>query len=137
MIEKSSRIYVAGHSGLVGSAITRELKRRGYCNLKTISHDKLDLRDQDKVESFFKSQKPEYVFMAAATVGGLVINDKKPGTFFYDNIQMGLNVINSAYRHGVKKLLYMGSSCIYPKYAEQPISEDSLLTGALEKTNEA
>lgn len=136
-LDFNRKIYVAGYSGLVGSAIVRELKRQGYKNLCLVQHNSLDLRDQSQVNNFFAIEKPEYVFMAAATVGGLVINDRLPATFFYDNMQMGLNVINSAYKNGVKKLLYMGSSCIYPKFAEQPIKEDSLLTGSLEKTNEA
>lgn len=136
-MEKKAKVYVAGHTGLVGSAIVRELSSRGHSNICLIPHNSLDLRNQNQTDNFFAVEKPEYVFMAAATVGGLVINDKKPGTFFFDNAQMGLNVINSAFRHGVKKLLYMGSSCIYPKYAEQPMKEECLLTGALEKTNEA
>lgn len=132
-----SKVYIPGHTGLVGSAIVRELKKQGFENLCTKKRQELDLRDQTKVRSFFEAEKPDYVFMAAATVGGVVINDKKPATFFYDNIQMTVNVLNAAYHSGVKKLLYMGSSCIYPKFAEQPITENSLLTGELEKTNEA
>lgn len=136
-IDREAKIYVAGHTGLVGSAIVRELTRRGYDNLCFISHDSLDLRSQAQTETFFEKEKPDYVFVAAATVGGLVINDKLPATFFYDNMAIGMNVINAAYKSNVKKLLYMGSSCIYPKFAEQPIKEEALLTGALEKTNEA
>lgn len=136
-INLKDKIYIAGHTGLVGSAIVRELKRQGYENLCLINHASMDLRDQAQTEAFFEREKPNYVFMAAATVGGLVINDKLPASFFYDNMAMGLNVIHAAYKSKVNKLLYMGSCCIYPKYAEQPIREDSLLTGALEKTNEA
>ncbi len=136
-VEKGSKIYVAGHTGLVGSAIVRELKREGYDNLVVVSHGDLDLRNQAATQAFFEKEKPEYVFMAAATVGGVVINNKLPGTFFYDNMAIGMNVIQASYENNVKKLLYLGSNCIYPKDAEQPYKEESLLTGALEKTNEA
>lgn len=136
-MEKNSRIYVAGHTGLVGSAIVRELKRNGFENLCLVPHGSLDLRNQQKVDRFFSAEKPDYVFMAAATVGGLVMNDRHPARFFSDNMQMGLNIIDAAHRNHVKKLLYMGSSCIYPKFSQQPIREEYLLTGALEKTNEA
>ncbi len=136
-MEKNSKIYIAGHTGLVGSAIVRELKQQEYKNLVVVSHNNLDLRSQADTVNFFKQEKPDYVFMAAATVGGIVINNKKPGTFFYDNMAMGLNVIQAAYATGVKKLLYLGSNCIYPREAEQPYKESSLLTGSLEKTNEA
>ena len=136
-MEIKSKIYVAGHTGLVGSSIVRELKRQGYQNLVLIDHKSLDLRDQQATKTFFQIEKPEYVFMAAATVGGVVINNKLPATFFYDNMAIGLNVIHAAYETGVKKLLYMGSNCIYPRDAEQPYKETSLLTGSLEKTNEA
>lgn len=134
---KNDKIYIAGYTGLVGSAIERELRKQGFENLCGVPHREMDLRDQSAVGDFFKREKPDYVFMAAATVGGVVINDKMPATFFYDNIAMTVNVLDAAYRNGVKKLLYMGSSCIYPKFAEQPIKEEYLLTGALEKTNEA
>jgi len=136
-MEKEAKIYVAGHTGLVGSSIVRELIRQGYENLCLVPHSSLDLRNQQATKAFFEIEKPDYVFMAAAMVGGVVINDKKPGTFFYDNMAIGLNVIQAAYETGVKKLLYLGSNCIYPRDAEQPYKESSLLTGALEKTNEA
>ena len=136
-MDKHSKIFVAGHTGLVGSAIVRELKRQGYNNLLMISHDELDLRNQQAVDDWFKKERPEYVFLAAATVGGVVINDRLPGTFFYDNVAIGVNVIHAAYESNVKKLLYLGSNCIYPREAPQPYSEESLLTGLPEKTNEA
>ena len=136
-MDKHSKIFVAGHTGLVGSAIVRELKRQGYNNLLMISHDELDLRNQQAVDDWFKKEIPEYVFLAAATVGGVVINDRLPGTFFYDNVAIGVNVIHAAYESNVKKLLYLGSNCIYPREAPQPYSEESLLTGLPEKTNEA
>lgn len=136
-MDKHSKIYVAGHTGLVGSAIVRELKRQEYNNLLMISHDELDLRNQQAVNDWFKKERPEYVFLAAATVGGVVVNDRLPGTFFYDNVAIGVNVIHAAYESGVKKLLYLGSNCIYPREAPQPYSEESLLTGLPEKTNEA
>ena len=135
-MERNAKIYIAGHTGLVGSAIVRELKRQDFSNLCVRPHVELDLRDQAATEAFLAEEKPDYVFMAAATVGGVVINDRHPAGFFYDNLAMTQNVIHSAYLAGVKKLLYMGSSCIYPKFARQPIREDSLLTGALEPTNE-
>lgn len=135
-MERSAKIYIAGHTGLVGSAIVRELKRQGFSNLCVKPHSELDLRDQAAAEAFLAEEKPDYVFMAAATVGGVAINDRHPARFFYDNLAMTQNVIHGAYLAGVKKLLYMGSSCIYPKFARQPIREDSLLTGALEHTNE-
>ena len=136
-MEKDAKIYVAGHTGLVGSSVVRELIRQDYNNLCTISHAELDLRNQSDTENFFASEKPEYVFMAAATVGGVWVNDVFSGQFLYDNLAISMNVIHAAYKYGVKKLLYMGSGCIYPKFAEQPIREEALLTGELEKTNEA
>ncbi len=136
-MEKNNKIYVAGHNGLVGSAIVRELKRQGYTNLALVDHKSLDLRDQAETKAFFDDEKPEYVFVAAAKVGGVVINDKLPATFFYDNMAIGLNVIHAAYEAGVKKLLYFGSNCIYPRDAKQPYKEGALLSGPLEKTNEA
>ena len=136
-MEKDKKIYVAGHTGLIGSAIARELKKQGYQTLIFINHSSLDLRNQQEVTSFFENEKPDYVFMAAAAVGGVAANDRLPATFFYDNMAMGLNVIHASYNAGVKKLLYLGSNCIYPKDAPQPYKETSLLTGSLEKTNEA
>ena len=136
-MDKNSKIYIAGHTGLVGSAITRELRRRGYDNLCFVDHNSLDLCDQAATKAFFEIEKPEYVFMAAATVGGVVANDTHPATFFYDNVTMGVNVIHSAYETGVKKLLYMGSNCMYPPKAEIPFKEEALLTGSFEMTNEA
>ena len=136
-MDKHSKIYVAGHTGLVGSAIVRELKRQGYGNLLMIPHNKLDLRDQQAVNDWFRIERPEYVFLAAATVGGVVVNDRFPGTFFYDNMAIGMNIIHASYENGVKKLLYLGSNCVYPKEAPQPYREESLLTGLPEKTNEA
>lgn len=135
-MEKTSKIYVAGHTGLVGSSIVRELQRQGYTNLLLKSHGDLDLRNQALTNQFIAAEKPDFVFMAAATVGGVVANDKHPASFLFDNLAMSQNVIHASYLAGVKKLLYMGSNCIYPKFAEQPIHEDSLLTGALEPTNE-
>lgn len=134
---KHSKIYVAGHTGLVGSAIVRELKKQGYDNLLMISHKELDLRNQQAVNDWLKKERPEFVFLAAATVGGVVVNDRFPGTFFYDNMAIGMNVIHAAYESSVKKLLYLGSNCIYPREALQPYKEESLLTGLPEKTNEA
>ncbi len=136
-MDKRSKIYVAGHTGLVGSAITRELKSQGYDNLCFVDHSSLDLRDHVATKAFFDIERPEYVFMAAATVGGVVANDTYPATFFYDNVAMGVNVIHSAYEIGVKKLLYLGSNCMYPPKADIPFKEESLLTGSFEKTNEA
>ncbi len=136
-MNKNSKIYIAGHSGLVGSAILRKLTALGYTNLVYKTHSELDLTEQTAARAFFETERPEYVFMAAARVGGLAINDKLPAQFLYDNAMIALNVIDSAFKTGAKKLLYMGSSCIYPRMAEQPIREDSLLTGPLEKTNEA
>lgn len=135
-MEKSSRIYVAGHRGMVGSAIVRELHRQGYDNLVTRTHAELDLTCQAEVEAFFEKEKPEYVFMPAGKVGGIVANRNDKAGFLYENEMMALNVIHSAWKHGVKKLEYLGSSCIYPRMAPQPMTEDCLLTGSLEETNE-
>lgn len=132
-----SRIWVAGHRGLVGSALVRELQRRGYTNLILRTHAELDLTDQAAVEAFFATEKPEYVFLAAARVGGIHANSSYPAEFIYQNLMIATNVIHSAWRHGVKKLLNLGSSCIYPKLAPQPLKEEYLLTGPLEPTNEA
>lgn len=136
-MDLSSKIYVAGHTGLVGSSIVRNLKENGFTNICVIDHKDLDLRNSFEVNEFFNSERPEYVFMAAATVGGVVANKEHPAKFFYDNIKMGVNVIDAAYQTGVKKLMYMGSSCIYPRDASQPMKEDELLRGRVEPTNEA
>lgn len=135
-METDSRIYVAGHDGLVGSAICRELGHRGYSNLIVRTRTELDLREQASVREFFAAQRPEYVFLAAAKVGGILANNSYPVDFLCDNLLIQTNVIDSAWRHGARKLLFLGSSCIYPKLAPQPISEDALLTGPLEPTNE-
>ena len=132
-----SKIYVAGHRGMVGSAILRELERQGYKNLITRTHSELDLSRQSDVEKFFADEKPEYVFLAAAHVGGIIANSSALADFMYDNIMIAMNVINSAWRNDCKKLEFLGSSCIYPRMSAQPIKEEYLLTGALEKTNEA
>ncbi len=136
MMNKSGRIYVAGHHGLVGSAICRRLKRDGYANLVLRDRSQLDLTNQAAVENFFASETPEYVFMAAAKVGGILANSTYPVDFLRDNLSIELNVLDAAFRHGVKKLESLGSSCIYPKLAPQPIKEEYLLTSALEPTNE-
>jgi GDP-L-fucose synthase len=136
-MEKSGGIYIAGHRGLVGSAIMRSLEDKGYTNIITRTHQELDLLDQQAVTSFFRDTKPEYVFFAAAKVGGIGANSAYPAEFIYQNTMIGFNVIHAAYTVGVKKLLNLGSTCIYPKMAEQPIKEESLLTGALEPTNDA
>ena len=137
MMEKNAKIYVAGHHGLVGSAIVRKLKEQGYNNIVTRSSKDLDLTNQDATDKFFEQEKPDYVFLAAAKVGGIMANQTYPAEFIYKNLMISTNVINSAYRHGVKKLLNLGSSCIYPRMAPQPMKEDCLLTSELEKTNEA
>lgn len=136
-MEKNSKIFVAGHKGMVGSSIVRELQRQGYTNIITREHSQLDLTKQSHVEGFFFSERPEYVFLAAAKVGGIMANNNSPADFMYDNILIEMNVINCAWKYSCKKLEFLGSSCIYPKFTEQPISEDSLLTGSLEPTNEA
>jgi GDP-L-fucose synthase len=135
-MNKQNRIFVAGHRGLVGSAITRKLDREGYHNLILREHNRLDLRRQSEVERFFDEERPEYVFLAAARVGGILANQKSPADFIHDNLAVQLNVIDAAWRSGVRKLEFLGSSCIYPKLAPQPIKEEYLLTGALEETNE-
>ena len=124
MMEKNAKIYVAGHRGMVGSAIVRELKRQGYTNIITRTHAELDLKRQDKVEEFFKEEKPEYVFLAAAKVGGIVANESALADFMYDNMILEMNVIHSAWENGCKKLEFLGSSCIYPRMAPQPRKED-------------
>ncbi len=136
-MDSSSRIYVAGHRGLAGSAICRRLKQDGYNNLILRGRDELDLREQSAVEAFFAREKPEYVFLAAAKVGGIAANAAYPADFIRDNLLVQCNVIDSAWRHGVKKFEFLGSSCIYPKLAAQPIREEYLLTGLLEPTNES
>lgn len=136
-MEKNSKIYVAGHRGLVGSAIVRKLQKEGFNNLLLRLSSDLDLRNQQAVQSFFEAEKPEYVFMAAAKVGGIHANDTYPAEFLYDNLCIQNNVIHQSYVTAVKKLLFLGSSCIYPKNAPQPIKEEYLLSGYLEKTNEA
>lgn len=136
-MQRDNRIYVAGHRGLVGSALLRRLEAGGYVNLLTRSHADLDLTNQAAVAQFFESQRPEYVFLAAAKVGGIVANNTYSAEFIYNNLAIESNVIHSCYRHGVRKLLFLGSSCIYPKHAPQPMKEEHLLTGQLEPTNEA
>lgn len=135
-MEKNAKIYVAGHRGMVGSAIFRKLQVEGYSNLLIRSSQELDLRNQQAVADFFTSEKPDYVFLAAAKVGGIVANNTYRADFLYENLAIQNNVIHQAYLHGVKKLLFLGSSCIYPKLAPQPLKEDYLLTGLLEPTNE-
>ena len=134
---KDSRIYVAGHRGMVGSAILRRLQREGYTNLITRTHAELDLKRQEAVEAFFAEEKPEYVFLAAAKVGGIAGNAEAPVDFMYDNMILEMNVIHAAWQNGCKKLEFLGSSCIYPRLAPQPMPEGCLLTSALEQTNEA
>ncbi len=136
-MEKNSKIYVAGHRGMVGSAIVRELKKQGYNNLVLRTHQELDLTRQDQVEAFFATEKPEYVFLAAAKVGGIMGNATAKADFMYDNMILEMNVIHSAWQNGCKKLEFLGSSCIYPRMAPQPMPESCLLTSSLESTNEA
>lgn len=136
-MELDGKIYVAGHNGMVGSAIVRNLKKRGYHNIITRSHKDLDLCRQTDVESFFQSEKPDYVFLAAAKVGGIIANQESLADFMYDNMMLEMNVINAAWKNNCKKLLFLGSSCIYPRMAPQPMPESCLLTSELEKTNEA
>lgn len=135
-MNKESKIYVAGHRGLVGSAIVRDLERKGYNNLVYRTSKELDLTNRNQVDEFFEQETPEYVFLAAAKVGGIVANNDYPADFIRDNLMIQTNVIDSSYQNGVKKLLFLGSTCIYPKMAPQPMNEDSLLTGVLEPTNE-
>ncbi|MFR9624744.1 MAG: GDP-L-fucose synthase [Rikenellaceae bacterium] len=136
-MEKSAKIYIAGHRGMVGSAILRNLQAKGYTNFITRTHSELDLTSQAEVNEFFETEKPDYVFLAAAKVGGIVANSTYPAQFFYENSMIQNNVLHAAYTNGVKKLMFLGSSCIYPKLAPQPMQEDALLTGLLEQTNEA
>ncbi|MCX2478430.1 GDP-L-fucose synthase [Pedobacter sp. MC2016-15] len=135
-MEKSAKIYIAGHRGMVGSAIHRKLVKEGYSNIVTKTSAELDLRDQQAVTDFFESEKPDYVFLAAAKVGGIVANNTYRADFLYENLAIQNNVIHQAYKNEVKKLMFLGSSCIYPKLAPQPLKEDYLLTGLLEETNE-
>jgi GDP-L-fucose synthase len=132
----NQKIYVAGHRGMVGSAIVRNLKAKGHHNIVTRTHAELDLTNQAAVEAFFKAEKPDLVYLAAAKVGGIYANNTFPAEFIYDNLMVQNNVVHQAFVHGVKKLLFLGSSCIYPRMAPQPMSEDALLTGKLEPTNE-
>ena len=137
MMEKHAKIYVAGHKGMVGSAICRELVRQGYDNIVTRTHGELDLARQEAVEQFFAEEQPEYVFLAAAKVGGIQANAEALADFMYENMMLEMNVIHAAWQNGCKKLEFLGSSCIYPRMAPQPMKEDCLLTSSLEKTNEA
>jgi len=136
-MELNSKIFVAGHNGMVGSAILRELLNQGYTNIITVSHKEVDLTNQKKTYNFFKNEKPEYVFLAAAKVGGIMANNLYPAEFIYQNLMVEANVINACYKFNIKKLLFLGSSCIYPKNCTQPIKEEYLLSGYLEETNDA
>jgi GDP-L-fucose synthase len=135
-LEKSSKIFIAGHNGLVGSALIRKLREQSFTNLVYRSRKEMDLTNQQAVDAFFEKEKPEYVFLAAAKVGGIHANSTYPAEFIYSNLQVQMNIINAAHQSGVKKLLFLGSSCIYPKYTPQPMREDALLSGKLEPTNE-
>lgn len=134
-MEKNAKIYVAGHNGLVGSAIVRKLEKEGYINIIKKNRSELDLIDQSSVEHFFKNEKPDFVFLAAAKVGGILANDTYPAEFIYENLMIQNNVIHNSYKYDVTRLLYLGSSCIYPKHCSQPMKEEFLLTGPLEETN--
>ena len=136
-MEKNAKIYIAGHRGLVGSAIVRNLRSKGYSNIIGRTHSELELTDQAAVRAFFEQERPEYVVLAAAKVGGIHANRSYPADFIYDNMAVQCNVIKAAHDFGVKKLLFLGSTCIYPKMAPQPIPEEALLSGPLEETNEA
>ncbi len=136
-MDSNSKVFVAGHKGLVGSAIIRNLESKHYENVYWIGKDVCDLRDRSQVDHYFEQAKPEYVFLAAAKVGGIHANNEYPADFIHDNLMIQTNVIDAAYRNGVKKLVFLGSSCIYPKMATQPITEDALMTGPLEPTNDA
>jgi len=135
-MNKQDKIYIAGHRGMVGSAIGRKLKQEGFSNITGKTSSELDLRNQQEVHSFFESEKPDYVFLAAARVGGIMANDTFRAEFLYDNLLIESNIIHAAWKNGVKKLMFLGSSCIYPKFAPQPMKEEYLLTGILEHTNE-
>ncbi|MCP5404907.1 MAG: GDP-L-fucose synthase [Pseudomonadaceae bacterium] len=136
-LDKTAKIYVAGHGGLIGSALLRELASRGHTNIITRTRKELDLTDYEAVKAFFEAEKPAYVILAAAKVGGIVANKTHPGDFILDNLKIQTNVIENAWKNGCQKFLFLGSSCIYPKEAQQPITEDALLTGPLEPTNDA
>lgn len=136
-MQKSDKIYVAGHRGMVGSAIVRQLRKLGYENIITRTHAELDLTRQEQVEAFFAAEKPDYVFLAAAKVGGIGANSEQPADFMYQNMMLEMNVIHAAWQNGCKKLEFLGSSCIYPRMAPQPMQESCLLTSSLEQTNEA
>jgi GDP-L-fucose synthase len=135
-MDRDARVYVAGHGGLVGSALLRRLRREGYGNVLTATREQLDLRDQAAVNYWFKANRPEYVFLVAGTVGGILANSTRPAEFIYDNMMIHGTVVHASHLFGAKKLLYLGSSCIYPRLADQPITEDQLLAGPLEPTNE-
>src|SRR5512144_3347321 len=135
-MEKQSRVYVAGHRGLVGSAVVRRLEGAGHQQILTATREQLDLRDQAAVNYWFRANRPEYVFLVAGTVGGILANSTRPAEFIYDNMMIHATVVHAAHLFGARKLLYLGSSCIYPRLAKQPMAEDELLTGALEPTNE-
>src|SRR5688572_8656270 len=137
MINKTAKVYIAGHQGMVGSAIYRRLKKEGFSNFIVKDSREVDLRDQRSVQGLFEQERPDYVFLAAAKVGGIHANSTYPAEFINDNLLIQSNIIHQAYKTGVKKLLFLGSSCIYPKYASQPMTEEALLTGTLEATNEA
>jgi GDP-L-fucose synthase len=136
-MQKNAPVFVAGHRGLVGSALVRTLQYQGFTNILTRTHSELDLENQSAVEAFFKSERPEYVFLSAAKVGGIYANNTYPAEFAYSNMQIQCNIVHSSYKSNVKKLLFLGSSCIYPKFAPQPMNESSLLSGPLEETNKA
>ena len=135
-IARDARIYVAGHAGLVGSAVVRRLEQAGFSNILTATRQQLDLRDQGEVSHWFKANRPEYVYLVAGTVGGILANSTRPAEFIYDNLMIHGTVVHAAHQYDTKKLLYLGSSCIYPRHATQPITEEQLLTGPLEPTNE-
>ena len=136
-MDSNARVLVAGANGMVGSAIVRNLESKGYTNIIEGTHDDVDFTNQDETERYFCSEEPEYIFVAAAKVGGIMANKKYPGQFIYDNLMIQSNIINTSYDYGIKKLLFLGSSCIYPKMTKQPITEDQLMTGSLEPTNDA
>ena len=137
MVNFNSKIFVAGHKGLVGSAIVRQLKKKGYSKILTIDKKKLDLTDQSKVHKFLKKNKPSFIFLAAAKVGGILSNNRYKAEFIYNNLSIQLNIINAAYKCGIKNMIFLGSSCVYPRNCKQPIKENYLLSGKLEKTNDA